>query len=283
METGVIFDIKGFALNDGPGIRTTVFLKGCPLRCLWCHNPEGMDPKPELRIKTASCQHCGKCLEPCSHPDCKPFGRCLHICPRGCLSAAGTEITSADLAARLMRDRDVFGEDGGVTFSGGEPLLQARFLRETAAILKSGGVNLALETSSFAPPEEYRAAVEQTDLVLADLKLMDPEAHRTYCGVSNERILENLRWLMESGRDYRIRVPLIPGITDTAENLDAISAFVGDSPVELLPYNTMAGAKYPSVGREYGLPRLEKQSAEKVEEMRKRFRRTVGGVILNPF
>ncbi len=278
METGVIFDIKGFALNDGPGIRTTVFLKGCPLRCLWCHNPEGMDPKPELRIKTASCLHCGKCREPCSHPDCKPFGRCLHICPRGCLSAAGTEITSADLAARLMRDRDIFGEDGGVTFSGGEPLMQARFLRETAAILKSGGVNLALETSSFAPPEEYRAAVEQTDLVLADLKLMDPEAHRTYCGVPNDRILENLRWLMGSGRDYRIRVPLIPGITDTEENLDAISAFVGDSPVELLPYNTMAGAKYPSVGREYSLPRLEKQSAEKVEEMRKRFRRTVGGV-----
>ena len=279
METGVIFDIKGFALNDGPGIRTTVFLKGCPLRCLWCHNPEGMDPKPELRIKTASCLHCGKCREPCFHPDCKPFGRCLHICPRGCLSAAGAEITSADLAARLMRDRDVFGEDGGVTFSGGEPLMQARFVRETAGILKSGGVNLALETSSFAPPEEYRAAVEQTDLVLADLKLMDPEAHRTYCGVSNERILENLRWLMGSGREYRIRVPLIPGITDTEENLDAISAFVGDSPVELLPYNTMAGAKYPSVGREYGLPRLEKQSAERVEEMRKRFRRAVGGEI----
>jgi len=272
MESGVIFDIKGFALNDGPGIRTTVFLKGCSLRCRWCHNPEGLSPEPELFEKTARCLHCGKCRVPCSHPDCQPFGRCLHVCPAGALAVAGTRMTSLALAQRLERDRDVFGEDGGVTFSGGEPLLQWRFVCETADLLHERGIRCAVETSSFADGEAYREVLCRMDYVLADCKLMDSVAHRKYCGVPNEGILSNLRFLMDSGKPFLLRVPLIPGITDTDENLAAIARFAGDAPVELLPYNTMAGAKYPSVGRGFGLGELPRQSPDELERMKSLFR-----------
>ena len=270
--TGTVFDIKGFALNDGPGIRTTVFMKGCPLRCRWCHNPEGLSPKPELYVKNARCISCGKCGQKCSHPECQPFGRCLHVCPFGNLSAAGKTWTAQDLAKRLLEDRDIFGKDGGVTFSGGEPLMQHEFVCETANLLKSEGIHLAIETSSFAQTEEYRKTIGLFDFVMADLKLFDCGMHEMYTGVKNDRILENLRWLMQSGKAFVIRVPLIPGITDTTENLTAISEFVGDAPVELLPYNNMAGAKYASVGRTFGMDPLEKQTKDALAEMAGLFR-----------
>lgn len=272
MTTATIFDIKGFALNDGPGIRTTVFLKGCPLRCAWCHNPEGLSMKPEIYIKKARCTGCGHCLEPCSHPECQPYGRCLHVCPMGNVSVAGKILTVDGLVGRLLEDRDIFGSDGGVTFSGGEPLLQADFVREAAEKLREYGIRSAIETSSYAEPDEYRRTLEPMDYVLADIKLFGSEAHRQWCVVDNAKILENLRWLMESGKDFTFRVPLIPDITDTDENLSAIAEFVGEHPVELLPYNTMAGAKYASVGREYPLSEREKQNAEKREHMVSLFR-----------
>ena len=270
--TGTVFDIKGFALNDGPGIRTTVFMKGCPLRCRWCHNPEGLSPQPELYVKQARCISCGKCGQKCSHPECQLFGRCLHVCPFGNLSAAGKTWTAEDLAKRLLEDRDIFGTDGGVTFSGGEPLMQHDFVCETVRILKSEGIHLALETSSFASQEIYRETVGLFDYVMADLKLFDCRKHREYTGVPNEQILENLRWLMLSGKVFVIRVPLIPGITDTADNLRAISDFIADAPAELLPYNNMAGAKYASVGREFGMDPLEKQTSEQLAAMAGLFR-----------
>lgn len=249
---GIIFDIKGFALHDGPGIRTTVFLKGCPLRCRWCHNPEGLSPAPQLCVKLTACVHCGKCFRPCSHAECKPYGRCLHICPNGCLSVAGEQYTPEDLAERLRRDRDLFEmSGGGVTFSGGEPLMQAEFVREV--ILRLDGIHTAIETSGYCKPEEFRKTVNMLDYVIMDIKLTDPAVHQKYTGVSNELILENFRWLKSTGKPHIIRTPLIPGITDTEENLTAIREIAGDSPTETLPYNALAGAKYPNFGMKYGM------------------------------
>ena len=250
MATGIVFDIKEFALSDGPGIRTTVFLKGCPLSCAWCHNPEGLRAEPELYRATGACSDCGLCRRPCTHPDCVPHGRCLHACPRGLLRVSGRSWESGELAAHLLRGRDLFeSSGGGVTISGGEPLLQAAFAREL--LLALGGVHRALETSGYADRETFLSVAELCDLVLFDLKLADPEAHRRYTGVSNERILENAAALKASGIPHVFRIPLIPNITDTRGNLAALAEIAGDSPVELLSYNALAPAKYAGVGRAY--------------------------------
>lgn len=249
--TGIVFDVKEFALNDGDGIRTTVFLKGCPLRCIWCHNPEGLSPAPELYVKHNGCLECGLCRRPCRHPECQPFGRCLHVCPKDLVSVAGKAWESADLARFLLRHGAVFDETGGgVTLSGGEPLLQADFCVELLRRL-SGKVHRSIETSGYASPEDFLRVIGECDFVFMDLKLADGERHREFTGVSNERILRNARLLQESGKPHLFRVPLIPGITDTEENLRGISEFVGNDRVELLPYNSLAPAKYASVGRTF--------------------------------
>jgi len=255
--TGTVFDIKGFALHDGPGIRTTVFLKGCPLRCLWCHNPEGLSPEPQLCVKKAACTGCGLCMKGCTHPDCQPFGRCLHICPNGCVSAAGEIYTPEALAERLCRDKDVFAmSGGGVTFSGGEPLMQAGFVCAVSDILRAEGIHLAVETCGYAGETVFRQVLDRMDFVMMDIKLEDPILHKRYIGVDNSLILANLRTLQSSGKPYRIRTPLIPGITDTEENLNEIKKLIGDADWEKLPYNTLAGAKYENFGMRFGMERL---------------------------
>lgn len=255
--TLTIFDQKGFALHDGPGIRTTVFCKGCPLRCLWCHNPEGLSPTPQLCVKENACVHCGKCRIPCTHPDCQPYGRCLHICPAGCISVAGKSVDTAALAETLAKDKDIFAtSSGGVTFSGGEPLLQWQAVVECANRLRDMGIHVAMETSGHATPAVFRQTINAMDYVIMDVKLADPTAHKRYTGVDNHYILANLRTLQESGKPCILRTPLIPGITDTDENLTAIRALVGDTPWETLPYNALAGAKYKNFGMTYGMDGL---------------------------
>lgn len=251
MARGVIFDIKEFALSDGPGIRTTVFFKGCPLRCAWCHNPEGLRHEPELYRAAAACTSCGLCLRPCTHPECAPYERCLHACPRGLVRLAGTEWESDALAEKLLRGSDLFRDGGGVTLSGGEPMLQPDFAIALLSALRKGGVHTAIETSGYTDAATFMAVCRQADLVLMDLKLYDSEAHKKYTGVANGCILENAAALKASGIPHIFRIPLIPGITDTEENLAAIAAFVGDSRAELLSYNALAPAKYAGVGREY--------------------------------
>lgn len=249
MATGIIFDIKEFALRDGPGIRTTVFFKGCPLRCAWCHNPEGLSPHREVYRATGGCTACGACLAPCTHPECEGLGRCLHVCPRGLVRAVGTVWESDVLAKHLLRDADLFSDGGGVTLSGGEPLLQAEFACEL--LLELSSVHRAIETSGYADRETFLSVARRCDLVLFDLKLFDAEAHRRYTGVDNARILQNAEALRASGIPHVFRIPLIPGITDTRENLRGLSTVAKDSPVELLPYNSLAPAKYGAVGRTY--------------------------------
>ena len=248
---GLIFDIKEFSIRDGEGIRTTVFFKGCPLRCAWCHNPEGLSPKVELWADPTRCRDCGLCRKACEHEDCKPFGRCLHICPQDLVRKVGKTYTPAQLAERLRRQKPMFDAmGGGVTLSGGEPLLQADFCAELLEKL-DGDIHTTIETSGYASETDFERIIRLCDFVIMDIKLMDDEAHRRWTGVSNAQILFNAKRLMQSGVPHLFRTPLIPDITDTKENLCAISHFIDDEPIELLPYNDLAPAKYAAVGRTF--------------------------------
>jgi len=221
MRKGLIFDVKEFTIHDGPGIRTTVFLKGCPLSCMWCHNPEGQSSFPQIM----------------HHP--------------GGERAAGEFITSEDLARRLNRQATILKQnEGGVTFSGGEPLMQCEFVAEVIDQLDN--IHVVLDTCGQGASDAFTLLLEKVDLVYYDLKLINPEMHRKYTGQDNSLIIENLTLLSQSGVPFVIRVPLIPTITDTSENLSAVAATIHDlhglQNVDLLPYNQSAGAKYQAAG-----------------------------------
>jgi len=239
---GVIFNIEEMTAHDGDGMRLTIFMKGCPLRCEWCHNPEGQRKEPELLYKKNKCIKCGLCMRGCNHKDCIPFGRCLHICPNECLSICGEIYTVEQLANKINGYKKVFDLcGGGVTFSGGEPLYQYKFLSEVLDGLN--GVNTAIETSGYAPESVFREIVDKVDLVYMDIKLYDGEEHRKYTGVDNSVIKQNFKYLQNSKKRYIIRTPLIVGKTDGTENLLSIKKFIGDSEWEKLPENKLAEAK----------------------------------------
>ncbi len=249
---GTIFDIKEFSIHDGPGGRTTVFLKGCPLQCKWCHNPEGLIAKPQIMKKHNLCCGCKACEKGCNHPECAPFGVCLHACPNGCLTVSGESVDSKVLAEKLKKDKELFEiTKGGITISGGEPLLQADFVCDLVDNLN--GIHTAIQTSGYAELETYKRVISKFDYVMQDIKLVDEEKHIRYTGVSNQRILENIKWLKQSGKELMFRIPLIPGITDTKENLEQIAEITKGYPTEKLSYNRMAGAKYPMLGMEFQL------------------------------
>ena len=222
--SGIIFSIEEFAVNDGPGIRTTVFLKGCPLRCMWCHNPEGQNPKPQPLTKQGRTEMCGYSID------------------------------AESLATRIKRDEDIFRDsNGGATFTGGEPLVQAQFLCDVMDRLN--GIHKAIETCGHASTEVFQRVLDRVDFVLFDIKIADSDLHKRYTGVGNELIKANLKLLCESGKPFVARVPLIPGINDTLENMEATANLVqgakGLQRVELLRYHKTAGAKYPMIGLEY--------------------------------
>ena len=249
---GIIFDIKEFSIHDGPGGRTTVFMKGCPLRCRWCHNPEGLSSEIQLMKKHNLCTHCGMCENSCNHEECKLLGACIHACPNGCLSISGKEVDSRELADLLKRDADIFKSlNGGVTVSGGEPLMQADFICDLADNLD--GIHKAVQTSGYTDAETYKRVISKFDFIMQDIKLADKEEHIKYTGVSNEKILKNIEWLKNSGKDFVFRVPQIPSITDTTENIDRIYEIAGNHRVELLPYNNLAPVKYEMLGQKYDL------------------------------
>ena len=252
---GIIFDIKQMAVFDGPGLRTTVFLKGCPLRCRWCHNPEGLSAAAELMVSDNGCQHCGRCRQVCPHPDhCTACGRCVRACPLHLRRIAGTPWDAQDLADYLKKDADILAMNGGgITFSGGEPTMQADFLLALLPLLKP--VHLAIETCGYCDTDIFAAVLSHLDFILMDVKLVDPAAHRRWTGRDNTLILQNLEQVKKSGKPFILRVPLIPGVNDTKENLTATAALASSAPglqrVELLPYHQTAGAKYAMVNRRY--------------------------------
>lgn len=277
MAEGLIFHVQRFSLQDGPGLRSTVFLKGCPLACTWCHNPESQNPAPELFTVESRCLHCGACEEVCSNPECRSCGLCVEACPSGARQMAGRRVTSGQLLEELLRDRLFFDQSGGgVSFSGGEPLMQADFICELASALKGQGVHTALDTCAFARTEDLLRVAACVDLVLYDLKLIDEARHRAATGESSALILANLEALSQVHSSIWIRVPIIPGLNDDDENLEATARIAartrGLRRVDLLPYHANGAAKFGRLGKSYPLDTVRAPSAERMEEIAGRFR-----------
>lgn len=254
MPGGYIFDVEEFAIYDGPGIRTVVFLKGCPLSCNWCQNPEGISPLPELMVSRASCSKCGRCEKVCAQEACNLCGKCIDVCPLHLRRICGSYIEAGELAEELLTHKNFLEQNGGgITFSGGEPLLQPDFLFELVLLLKP--LHLAIETCGYAQSSVFSKAVSMFDYIMLDVKLADPGKHKYYTGVDNKLILKNLESLCISYKPFAVRIPLIPGVNDSEKNMRSVAELIGNAPglkyVELLPYQSTAGAKYPMLNRQY--------------------------------
>ena len=335
MTTGHVFNIQRFSIHDGPGIRTTVFLKGCTLRCLWCHNPESIATAPELAFFPTKCIRCGHCFEACEtgalrllpvggtsvsrveegrgaetprpqeregrgaetprpqerdargaetpRPQqdlerrydkalCRVCGKCVEVCYAEALVMEGREMSAEEAVAEILKDKAFYDNSGGgATLSGGEPLLQADFCADIAARCHASGVHTALDTAANVAWAAFEKVLPHTDLVLLDLKLMDPARHRQATGGENTLILANARRLAAWGRPVVVRVPIVPGLTDDDENLSAIAEFLRDfgnlDHVELLPYHRFAEGKYRRLDRPYALAGTEAPLAERVEHL----------------
>lgn len=281
-KKGIVFNIQRYSIQDGPGIRTTVFLKGCPLRCLWCHNPEGIKPEPEIIWWEARCLGCRKCLESCHldtqifppafDPNCDLCGECLRACPAKALELAGREYSPEELLEEILKDRVFFDlSQGGVTFSGGEPLFQGDFLLEMLSKCKRERIHIAVDTSGFASSELFQRVEELTDLFLYDLKTMDERKHLDFTGVQNFQILENLKWLSEKPEKVIVRLPVIPGFNDDDREIRLMGEFLLSlkiPEINLIPYHKMAKDKYRRLRREYPLNSLENPSSEGLERVK---------------
>lgn len=267
METGLLFDIKRYSINDGPGIRTTLFFKGCPLRCRWCHNPESIAPQIEKLFTVGKCIACHECVKACpqqacavggaeSGAPCTFCGHCATLCPTLATQMSGRHYRVAEILAILEKERPLFDQSGGgVTCSGGEPLHQAPFLRELLVACGQRRIHRAVDTSGLAPWPVMEEIAAQTDLFLYDLKLIDGERHRRFTGVDNALILANLQRLAATGASLQIRLPLIGGINMDDANIEASACFVaalaGEKKiVSLLPFHDVARGKDQKLGRE---------------------------------
>lgn len=257
---GMVFAIEEFSTFDGPGIRTTVFLKGCPLRCSWCHNPEGQSFEQEVLKSPNGCLKCGRCIETARKLTGKAVlvPECVPVCPRNLIRISGTEYSADELCQKLLKNVRFYQNGGGVTFSGGEPLSQARFVKECFINLK-GKVSRALQTSGYCDKNVFADILTETDYVLFDLKVLNPELSKKHTGADISVILDNFDTLVKSGVPFTVRLPLIPGVTDTEENIKDIIQILkshGINYAEALPYNKSAGAKYKLCDREY-LPQFD--------------------------
>ncbi len=290
MMQGILFDIQRFCVHDGPGIRTTIFFKGCNLRCFWCHNPESIQPNPEVQYLPMKCIGCGKCAACCPHgchsmreglhgfdrAACRSCFACAAVCPAEALSVVGKAWTVQQVLDTALRDAPFYrNSGGGITCSGGEPMLQHAFLRELLSRAKAHGLHTAVDTAGNVPFSWFEEVLPYTDLFLYDLKCMDEGAHALATGAGNRLILENIRQLSQVGAAIWVRIPVIPGVNDTEDNMIRAAQFLrplkGVWLVELLTFHRLGGGKYESIGRSFAAMDLKPLSKEEMQGLSRPF------------
>ncbi|MFC2070527.1 glycyl-radical enzyme activating protein [Chloroflexota bacterium] len=289
-RSGTIFNIQKFSVHDGPGIRTTVFMKGCPLQCRWCSNAESMNPEPELGIIYSSCNNCGKCIDVCpenaiiiknesirfDRKKCTACGECIGVCAPGALTVYGKQVSVEDVFKEVNKDKSFYeGSSGGVTASGGEPLRQADFVAALFQMCREAGIGTCLDTCGYAPTDRLEKVLAFTDYVLYDIKHMNAEAHKQFTGMPNDLILHNAKVVAESKAEMLCRIPLIKDVNDTEENISETAKFLKtlgkDISIELLPYHRLGIGKYKTLDRAYPGETFIKPSDEETEATRKIF------------
>ncbi len=289
MANAVVFNVQKFCVHDGPGIRTTVFLKGCPLNCIWCHNPESQNYHKEIMFSKDKCTKCGTCEKTCRHDaikvtpsdihnysdKCTLCGDCIDFCVNNAREIAGVEYTVDGLMKIIEKDRTFYEQSGGgVTFSGGEAMVQIDFLEQVAKKCKERGISVAIDTCGYAPFSSFERILDYVDIFLYDIKLMDSKLHEKYTGKENKLIMENLVKLSDKGANINLRLPLIEGINTDDNSIQSIIEFAKTlkiSAVNLLPYHDIARDKYSRLNKDYQQAMMSKPSQERLEEIKRLF------------